>query len=320
MKSTGAAHKGWLAILVLMVSACSDESGSTGTASTVEPSRTADFLFDPVIDSPAWSQEKGPVVCIDETHNNFHTSLGTYRPFAEVLRLDGHVIRRFTEGSETALSACDILVIADAQPPATLDDPPTFSSGDVAMLLKWVESGGGLFLITDHLPDPGAIEELAAAFDVEVHNGYVLNESAANPLLEPLIFSSETGTLGEDALLLGRGPNEEVTTVATFLGTALRGGEHFRSLLLLPEGLYSWAPEVYYNFQENTPRVNVGGWSQGGVQEVGEGRMAIFGEASMFTAQVFNNGATRVGMNSPQASHNLRLLLNLTRWLGRHGE
>ncbi len=310
------AFPGALVGLTVVLLACAGETGDTQTTSTVEPPRTADMGYEPEIPNPAYAEGQGPIVCVDETHNNFHTSVGTYLPFASVLRRDGYDVRRFSESGPAALDACDVLVIADAQPPERVGDPATFSTDDVTMLNGWVETGGSLFLITDHEPDPGAIEELAASFGVEVHNGYVLNGPPESPG-GPLVFRVEDGTLRDDPLLHGRGPQEEVTRVVTFLGSALRGGEGFRPLMVFGPGFLSWAPEEYYDFKDDTPRVDVAGWSQGGVLEHGTGRVAVFGEAAMFTAQIFDRGRTRVGMNAPEASHNLRLLLNVMHWLSR---
>ena len=205
--------------MIVALTACSAETGDTHTASTVEPPRTADTSYEPVLPDPAYSEGQGPMVCVDETHNNFHTSVGTYLPFAEVLRRDGYEVRRFTEGGRAALDACDIFVIADAQPPERAGEAPTFSAEDVELL-----------------------------------------------------------------------------------------------------AMLSWAPEHYYEFEDDTPRVDVTGRSQGGVLDRGAGRVAIFGEAAMFTAQVFDQGRPRVGMNAPEAPHNLRLLLNVMHWLSRLGE
>ena len=305
--------------MAIALTACSGGSSDGQTASTVEPPRTVDTSYEPEIRDPAYAEGRGPVVCVDETHNNFHTIVGTYLPFADALRSDGYDVRRFTEGGITDLGGCAVFVVADAQPPARAGDPPTFSSDEVTMLNGWVEAGGALFLITDHEPDPRAIEELAASFGVEVHNGYVLNGPPEAPQ-GPIVFRAQDGTLRDDPVLHGRGPRDEVTRVATFLGSALRGGDDFRPLLVFGPGFVSWAPEEYYQFEEDTPRVDVEGWSQGGVLEYGEGRVAVFGEAAMFTAQVFDGGRTRAGMNVPGAAHNLSLLLNVMRWLSRFGE
>jgi hypothetical protein len=48
---------------------------------------------------------------------------------------------------------------------------------------------------------------------------------------------------------------------------------------------------------------------------MGRGRVAVFGEAAMFTAQLAGPERTPVGMNDPAAARNAQLLLNLMRWL-----
>ena len=72
------------ALVFSMVSFGSDQQ----TASKVEPPRTADESFHPEIKAPAFPKGKGPVVLIDEAHNNFHTATGTYKPFAALLKRD----------------------------------------------------------------------------------------------------------------------------------------------------------------------------------------------------------------------------------------
>ena len=67
------------------------------TASTVEPPRNADMSFHPEIKNPVYPPGKGPVVLVDEAHNNFHTAVGTYLPFARLLERDGYVIKRGKE-------------------------------------------------------------------------------------------------------------------------------------------------------------------------------------------------------------------------------
>ena len=42
---------------------------------------------------PAWSTrlpQSGPRVVIDESHRNFHTASGRYRPFAQLIGNDGY--------------------------------------------------------------------------------------------------------------------------------------------------------------------------------------------------------------------------------------
>ena len=44
-----------------------------------------DSTYNPQIDNPMYDQSRGPLIFIDEAHNNFHTISERYKPFAEVL-------------------------------------------------------------------------------------------------------------------------------------------------------------------------------------------------------------------------------------------
>ena len=48
-----------------------------------------------------------------------------------------------------------------------------------------------------------------------------------------------------------------------------------------------------------------------------EGRVAVFGEAAMFSAQVTGPNRSTMGMNAPVAAQNAPFLLNVMRWLAR---
>ena len=47
----------------------------------------------------------------------------------------------------------------------------------------------------------------------------------------------------------------------------------------------------------------------------GRGRVVVFGEAAMLTAQLAGPQRMPVGMNAPEAVHHPRLVLNAVRWL-----
>ncbi len=72
-------------------------------------------------------------------------------------------------------------------------------------------------------------------------------------------------------------------------------------------------PEKAWQFGPDTKRIPVGGWLQGAVMKYGAGRIAFFGEAAMFTAQL--SDLKPVGMNAPQAEQNSQFVLNLIHWL-----
>jgi hypothetical protein len=288
---------------------------SQQTASTVEPPRTVDRSFHYSTKNPAFPEGKGPVVLVDEAHNNFHTAVGTYLPFAKLLEQDGYVVRRAKEKiSAGFLSPATIYVIADAQPPFKVGDPPTFSKEEIQILNDWVKKGGALFVITDHMPDPGAIADLASSFGIEVSNGYVMQgPPPGRP--GPTLFQKNDGSLANHLLTQGRGPEEEVHRVATFAGSAFRCQDDFQPVLILGNGFRSWIPKEYNKFPPGTPNIDVSGWYQGGVRTYGEGRIAFFAEAAMFTAQVFDNGRIKAGMNHPLGEDNAHLLLNVVHWL-----
>ena len=54
---------------------------------------------------------------------------------------------------------------------------------------------------------------------------------------------------------------------------------------------------------------------QGAVLEYGEGRVAVFGEAAMFSAQLGGEDRIPAGMNAEGAEQNHQLLLNVMHWL-----
>jgi hypothetical protein len=307
-----------LKMLILSTSLAAFVSAASSfqqTASTVEPPRSVDKSFSYVIKNPAYPEAKGPVVLIDEAHNNFHTAIGTYLPFADLLSQDGYVVKRAKDKiSVELLNSGAIYVIADAQPPFKVGDPPTFSGEEIQVLNDWVKKGGALFLITDHMPDPGAIKDLAFSFGIEVSNGYVMaGLPPGRP--GPTLFTKSDGSLADHLLTKGRNSEEQVRRVATFAGSAFRCDEGFQPLLILGEDFRSWMPTEYNKFPPGTPNIDVSGWYQGGVMSYGKGRIAFFAEAAMFTAQAFDNGRVKFGMNHPHGRENARLLLNILHWL-----
>ena len=53
--------------------------------------QVADPNFNSKVDRPAY-KKNGPKVLFDEAHNNFHTSTGRYKPFADLITNDGYQI------------------------------------------------------------------------------------------------------------------------------------------------------------------------------------------------------------------------------------
>jgi hypothetical protein len=285
--------------------------------------QVSDPDYNPAIKNPAYQAAKGPRILIDAAHHNFHTVDGRYEPLARLLRRDGYqVAGSTTPFTADSLKSADVLVIANAMnavnsPPEgdwTLPTPSAFTRDEIAAVKQWVENGGALFLIVDHMPMPGAAGDLARAFGVEFSNGFAVyqDEKGGGAITFTLGKAMKPGPWSD-----GRSPDEKVDTVTNFTGSAFYPGPSVKPVLVLSEGFVSLTPYAAWEFKPETPRVPITGWCQGAVLAQGKGRVAVFGEAAMFTAQLAGAKKTPVGMNSPDAKQNYQFLLNLMHWLTR---
>ncbi len=282
--------------------------------------QVADSAFAPDVGPPAFASGTGPHVAIDGAHHDFHTVDGRYLSFARLLRRDGYVVDGSDEPlSAQALEGVDVLVIANALAERnaladdwTLPTPSAFTRAEIEAVRAWVDGGGSLLLIADHMPFPGAAHDLAAAFGFELRNGFALEGARGGG---PLIFRRSDGSLAGHAITDGGRPGARIDSVATFTGEAFRPAPGATSLLTFRPGVVSLEPDTAWTFHDDTPHVDVGGWSQGAVAEFGRGRVAVFGEAAMFSAQLAGAQRAPMGMNHPIAAQNPRFLLNLMRWL-----
>lgn len=283
--------------------------------------------FEPEVGSPAFPPGEGPLVLVDEAHHNFHTIgpttgyddqhqpvtiAGRYGPFAELLRRDGYVVVPLETGlSRSSLQGADVLVIANALAESnvvdwSLPNPSAFSEEEVSAVEKWVREGGALLLIADHQPWPAAAARLAERFGLLFNNGYT----------ETFRFRRTDETLREHPITRGRGASEQIDSVMSFSGQAFRiaPGRAGDSLLVI--GDYATLVLHWDPFEEETdrvPRIRADGMLQGAALSFGAGRVAVFGEAAMFTAQVDDDSP--FGMNHPEAPQNAQFVLNVMHWL-----
>ena len=288
--------------------------------SIVSAQQVPDLEYQPPLPRPAYESGNGPRVAIDEAHHNFHTADGRYQPFAELLRRDGYRVDGLGKPlSSDSLNGVDVLVIANALNERNVKDwslptPSAFTTDEIAAVRAWVEKGGSLFLIVDHMPFPGAAGDLAKAFGVEFSNGF----AASKPTERPATFTFRQGTgLEESAVTQGRGDQERVTEVATFVGSAFKPPQDATPVLVFSANFVSLKPNKAWQFTAATPKEPLEGWCQGAVMKVGNGRVAVFGEAAMFSAQRAGPRQHPMGMNAPEAKQNHQLLLNVMHWLTR---
>jgi hypothetical protein len=303
-----------LVATITLLAAC----GGSGN-DRADPDQLADIDFKPDVTDPAWTIGAGPRIVIDEAHSNFHTADGRYKPFAELAQRDGFVVQgndaTFTSES---LANFDILVVANAVSERNVDDwslptPSAFTAEEVEAVREWVEGGGSLLLIVDHMPFSGAAAELGAAFGIEFNNGFAFATQDEGQV----VFEAASGGLGDHPIVRGRDGDESIDHVMSFAGTAfaVRAGTPHSPLLVLPAGTQLLLPEVAGEFSEQTERRDASGMLQGAALEVGRGRVATFGEAGMFTAQVRGENREPVGMNHPNASDNAQFVLSVLHWL-----
>ncbi len=287
--------------------------------------------FRPALLSPAYALLSGPRLCLDEGHHNFHTLDDRFWAFGELARRDGYRVAplRLTF-SARALGDCDLLVISNAQPSDRpwseypLPTPSAFGDGEIAAVRNWVDAGGRLLLIADHMPLAGAAAPLATAFGASFTNGFAY-PGATDAQIEavrgggssaPTLFRPDSGTLPPHPIRAGRNAAEQVTQVRSFTGQAFRwDAPDVQPVMILPEEYVSLEPKVAWRFMPDTPVRKVGGWLQGATRRVGRGRVALFGEAAMFSAQIAGAERRPMGMNAPLAEQNAQFTLNVLHWL-----
>lgn len=162
------------------------------------------------------------------------------------------------------------------------------------------------------MPFPGAVDHLAAAFGVFFVNGFAQDSTKQDGTI---VFRRSSGSLGSHAIANGRTPAERIDSVASFTGSAFRTTTPVEALLMLPHTTLVLMPQVAWQFSRLTPRLAGAGMLQGAALTHGRGRIAVFGEAAMFSAQVAGPQRRPMGMNDPTAPQNAQFLLNVLHWL-----
>ncbi|MBE0680204.1 MAG: DUF4350 domain-containing protein [Bacteroidales bacterium] len=278
-----------------------------------------DTIYSPAIENPAYAPGKGPVVFIDEGHNNFHTRGDRYLPFTRLLERDGYVTEGYSGPFEAGkLSRCRILVISNALNAANVTawyKPvlPAFTQEETEAVRRWVEAGGSLFLIADHMPMGGAAAGMAAAFGFGFTDGFAGDTARSGPAL----FCRAEGTLADNIMTNGHNAAERVDSIYSFTGQAFTIPPDASPVLTFDDRHLLLLSDTAWVFDSSTVFKHITGWSQLAFMDYGRGRVVMGGEAAMFTAQLAGPQQARAGMNSPFAKRNYKLLLNIIHWLDR---
>jgi len=283
--------------------------------------RSYDRSFDTRVANPAYpSGGGGPVVLYDEGHLNSHTTTTGYKPFADLIRNDGHTLRT-TDQPFTAqqLGGIAVLVLVLAQGSNPTNDSAAYSDAETGAIAAWVREGGSLLLVADHWPFGLAARSLAQRFDVDLSGGFAEDPKYHEPErgVSHLVFSEENGLLRAHPITRG------VKRVLTFTGTSLQGPAGAVAFLSLSDSATDRPPgparveqaggdtRVLMEYGDPQP---ARGRAQGIAFEFGRGRVVVLGEAGMLRAQRDRTGL--VGMNMP-GYDNRQLALNIMHWLSR---
>ena len=285
--------------------------------------QVADPSFNTRVVRPAYTRSH-PKVLFDEAHNNFHTTGGRYKGFADLITNDGyHVTPNKEKFSQQVLKGYNILLIAnplndngDVENP--MENRPAFTEVECDAVRDWVRAGGALLLIVDHPPWGAAARNLAKRFDVDMSNSYANDPSNYDQdcgCLSWIIYSRENHNLGDHPITRGRNAAETIHVVETFTGQSLKGPSESVAFLKLSD-MATDEPPSLRDAKVNPPRTSAAGRAQGIALRFGKGRVVVLGEAAMLSAQISGSGESkyRLGMNRSYID-NRQLALNIMHWL-----
>lgn len=268
----------------------------------------SDPTFNTKVAHPAYASEH-PRVLFDEAHNNFHTTDGRYKPFAEVIGNDGFkVIPNKEKFTKELLAKGDILIIANALGAEGMGaagaSNSAFTEAECDAVRDWVQDGGSLLLITDHAPFGSAAESLAKRFGVDMSKGYTSDPNNSEGGETSLVFTRKNNLLGDHPITKGRDDSEKVNRVQTFTGQSLKGPTGSVAILKLGDTAFDEG-------DDGKPK-SAAGRAQGIAFPFGKGRVVVMGEAAELSAQLIGN--ERFGMNVPGLD-NRQMALNIMHWL-----
>jgi hypothetical protein len=284
-------------------------------AVTAFSQQIADPDFKAAVEHPAYTKNF-PRVLFDEGHNNLHTATGSYKPFADLIMIDGyHLVRGRKPFTKESLDTFKVLVIANALGAEDVDDEgadrTAFSDQECDAVRDWVRDGGALLLIAAQAPFGGAAENLAKRFNVDMSKG-VTHDAAhyekGSDNQAWIVYSRDNKLLGDHPITAGRNDAEKIGRVISFTGQSLKGPDGSAVLLKLADTAVDTLPPA------PGKEASAAGRAQGIAMKFGKGRIVVLGEAGMLSAQVSGRENSPMGINYPGID-NKQLALNIMHWL-----
>ncbi len=276
--------------------------GLTILAQVTLAQQLPDFNYRPEWPNPPHAQGAGPLVALDAGHNNFHTLNGGFSAFGNILAAGGFVVQSHEGGfDELSLDGVDILVIANPLDYSnvgnwTLPCPSAFTEEEMDALQNWVDGGGRLVLIADHMPFGGAVADLAGLFGLQWYNGFASIESSG-----PGDLLSEV-----DPFLHA----DSIHNFRTFTGSAMEPSLDFHSLMVLSEGDLN-LPSRAWNFDSLNTRMPLEGKWQACWRTWGRGAIVCLGEAASLTSQLIGPDKIPVGVSMENIGGNLGFIQDM---------
>lgn len=282
--------------------------------------QVADPDFDTRVAKPAY-KKKHPKVLFDEAHNNFHTSTGRYKPFADLITSDGYsVTPNKKKLSKETLAGFDVLVTSNALGAPAMNSPEAgnsaFTDDECDAIRDWVRAGGSILLIADHAPMGAAAERLSLRFGVEMSKGFTADPSNYDVESDNegfIKYNRENNGLGQHPILEGRNPSERISRITAFTGQSLKGPKDSVAFMKLADTAIDAIIQIDGTV---VSRSSAAGRAQGIALKFGKGRVVVMAEAAMLSAQVVGPQKVKFGMNKP-GTDNRQLALNIVHWLSR---
>lgn len=275
--------------------------------------QAVDTSFHPRVERATYPANTGPLVLFDAAHNSMHSVDRSFRPFAELLRLDGYRFEALgTNLTADSLARAEIFVIVNVLAAENvgnwkLPTPSAYTPAEIEVVRSWVSRGGSLLLVADHMPFPGATRELARVFGFDFVNNFAIDTAT----WDPIVFRRSDGSLSAHAV------TEGIDSIATFTGQAFSAPDSaITPLLTFGPGITAYEPATAWEF-DGVPGGSATGMLQGAARTFGAGRVVVLGEAAMLTAQVTGPARRPMGMNAPVANQNQRFVLNVIHWLSK---